>query len=207
MLVTFKVVPLPITAAEKFSEAAYFYDRMRQTVANLREFPFNLSAFLAAHRSTTFFLQQQYSGDSRFDEWYTGKQAEMASDQDLLALNRLRVETVHVKPVKLTVQAGPTLPVEGVEIDGSRGGYLELGSDPDGTITTPYRPNSDMPIVNAKPMVRWLLGDEHGPDVDVVCGKGLIKIRDVLVEWYKMQRTVQPTEPPEPSGPVDRSGT
>jgi len=135
MLITFTVVRLPMTAAEKFNEAAYFYDRMRQTVANLREFPFNLSAFLAAQRSTTLFLQKQYKGDAGFDDWYERKQTEMASDPDLLTLNKLRVETIHLQPVSLAVQAGPTLPAEGVEIDGSRGGYLQLGSDPDGTIT------------------------------------------------------------------------
>ena len=207
MLLTFSVVPLPMTAAEKFNEAAYFYDRMRQTVANLREFPFNLSAFLAAARSTTLFLQKQYSGESRFDAWYQRKQADMASDPDLLTLNKLRVETVHIQPVSLLVQAGPTLPADGVEIDGSRGGYLQLGSDPDGTITTPYRSNADMPIVNAEPRVRWLLGDESGPDIGIVCGKGLIKIKAVLEEWYRMQ---YPTPAPDlsvTSSPVDEGGT
>jgi hypothetical protein len=118
----------------------------------------------------------------------------MLSDPDLSILNKLRVETIHVQPISLTVQAGPTLPAEGVEIDGSRGGYLQLGSDPDGTITTPYRPNADLPVVNAKPRVRWLLGDETGQDIRVVCGNGLKKIKDVLEEWYRMQ---YPTPAPD----------
>lgn len=187
MLLTFSVVPLPMTAADKFNEAAYFYNRMRVTLANLREFPFNLSAFLTAARSTTLFLQKQYSDESGFDEWYQQKQAEMASDPNLLALNKLRVETIHVKPVSLMVQAGPTLPPEGVMIDGSRGGYLELGNDPEGNITTPYRVNADSPIINANPRVRWLLADETGPDVLMLCGKGLLKLKAILEEWYRMQ--------------------
>ena len=130
MLVTFTVVPLLMTAAEKFNEAAYFYDRLRHTVGNLKDFPFNLSAFLAAARSTTLFLQKQYSGETHFEEWYHQKQTEMGSDPDLVTLNKLRVETIHVKPVNLIVQAGPTLPAEGVEIDGNRGGYLELEVTP-----------------------------------------------------------------------------
>ncbi|MGH7869604.1 MAG: hypothetical protein ACREP9_18745 [Candidatus Dormibacteraceae bacterium] len=206
MLLTFTVVPLSMTAAEKFNEAAYFYDRMRETVANLREFPFNLSAFLAAARSTTLFLQKQYSGVSRFDDWYRGKQTEMTSDPDLLTLNKLRVETVHIQPVSLTVQAGPTLPADGVEIDGIRGGYLQLGSDPDGTITTPYRLNADMPIVNAKPRVRWLLGDESGPDIRMVCGNGLIKIKAVLDEWYRMQPPSHAPDLSETPSPVEENG-
>jgi hypothetical protein len=196
-----------MTAAEKFNEAAYFYDRMRQTIANLREFPFNLSAFLAAARSTTLFLQKQYSGESGFNDWYQRKQAEMAADPDLLTLNKLRVETVHIQPVSLTVQAGPTLPADGIEIDGSRGGYLQLGSDPDGTITTPYRPNADMPIINAKPRVRWLLGDETGPDIGMVCGNGLIKIKAVLDEWYRMQHPAHYPDLSEPPSSVEETGT
>lgn len=206
MLLTFTVVPLPVTAAEKFNEAVYFYGRMRQTVANLREFPFHLSAFLAAARSTTLFLQKQYSGESRFDDWYKRKQAEMAADPDLLTLNRLRVETIHIQPVSLTVQAGPTLPADGVEIDGSRGGYLKLGSDPGGTITTPYRPNADVPIINAKPRVRWLLGDDSGPDIGIVCGNGLIKIKAVLEEWFRMQHPVCAQDLPQAPSPVEESG-
>lgn len=72
-------------------------------------------------------------------------------------------------------------------IDGSRGGYLELGNDPEGNITTPYRVNADSPIINANPRVRWLLADETGPDVLMLCGKGLLKLKAILEEWYRMQ--------------------
>jgi hypothetical protein len=197
MLITFTVVPLPMTAAEKFNEAAYFYDRMRQTVANLREFPYNLSAFLGASRSTTLFLQKQYKGEREFDDWYERKQAEMASDPDLLTLNKLRRETVHLQPVNLAVRAGPTLPADGVEIDGGRGGYLQLGSNPDGTITTPYRLTSETPIINAKPMARWLLEDDTGRDILVVCGNSLVKIKAVLDEWRRMQPQIRSSDPSE----------
>jgi hypothetical protein len=70
MRIQFTVVPLPMTAAEKFNEAAYFFNQMVVTVNNTRTFPFNLSAFLSALRSTTFYLQVQYRHDERFVHWY-----------------------------------------------------------------------------------------------------------------------------------------
>jgi hypothetical protein len=43
----FTMVPLPMTAAEKFQEAAYFYNQMIATVNNTRTFPFNAKIRIA----------------------------------------------------------------------------------------------------------------------------------------------------------------
>ena len=90
MRIRFTMVPLPMTAAEKFNEAVYFYNQMIATVNNTRTFPFNLSACLSALRSTTFYLQVQYGHDERFAEWYGRAQETMKKDPLLKLLNELR---------------------------------------------------------------------------------------------------------------------
>src|ERR1700687_636573 len=109
MMVRFVVVPLPVTAGEKFNEAAFFFDQMLLARNNVRTFPFYFSAFLSAFRNTTFYLQTQYSGTAGFDEWYPATQEKMKSDELLKRLNSLRVETVHQNPVNLVVRSGPRL--------------------------------------------------------------------------------------------------
>ena len=107
MRIRFTMVPLPMTAAEKFNEAIYFYNQMIATVNNTRTFPFNLSAFLSALRSTTFYLQVQYGHDERFAEWYGRAQETMKKDPLLKLLNELRRKAIHQKPVNLVVNSGP----------------------------------------------------------------------------------------------------
>jgi len=72
-----------MTAAEKFSEAIYFFNQMIATINNTRTFPFNLSGFLSALRSTSFYLQVQYGHDERGAEWCTRAQNSMRNDSVL----------------------------------------------------------------------------------------------------------------------------
>lgn len=57
-------------ARGKLREARYFLDRMKETKTG-PEFKYNLSAFLSAARSVTFYLQKEYREDEEFDEWYS----------------------------------------------------------------------------------------------------------------------------------------
>jgi hypothetical protein len=65
---------VPVTARQKFSEAAYFYNCMLPHRTNPVVFPYYLSAFVSALRSVTYYLQKQYAHDERFKEWYAQKQ-------------------------------------------------------------------------------------------------------------------------------------
>ena len=61
---------VPVTARQKFSEAAYFYNGMLPHRTNPVVFPYYLSAFVSALRSVTYYLQKQYAHDKRFTAWY-----------------------------------------------------------------------------------------------------------------------------------------
>jgi hypothetical protein len=65
VLIQAQMVPMPVTAGEKFREAVYFFERMNETRTNVHLFPFHFSAFLSALRSVTFYLQSAESLVSR----------------------------------------------------------------------------------------------------------------------------------------------
>ena len=105
---------------------------MVATVNNTRTFPFNLSAFLSALRSTTFYLQVQYGRDKRFADWYAGAQEIMKKDPILKLLNDFRVETIHQKPVNLVVTSGPKFHENPITLMAT--GSITLDSDSKGNI-------------------------------------------------------------------------
>ena len=65
-----------MNALEKLNEAAYFLELMQKNIDDLDKFKYNLSAFLSAGRSVTYYLQKEFKENSRFNEWYELKQIE-----------------------------------------------------------------------------------------------------------------------------------
>ena len=53
-----ELVRATVTAKQRFNEAAYFFDGMQANQTNMTVFPYQLSAFLNAFRSITFYLQE-----------------------------------------------------------------------------------------------------------------------------------------------------
>jgi len=68
--------------ADKFGEADYFLELLREKEGHHKEFEYALSAFASAARSITFSLQAVMSKYPEFSEWYTPK-------QELLKKNKL----------------------------------------------------------------------------------------------------------------------
>jgi len=57
-------------AWDKYSEAKYFLEKMKENISNPDVFRYNLSAFLAAARSITFVLQKEFKNKKEgFNEW------------------------------------------------------------------------------------------------------------------------------------------
>lgn len=81
----------------KLKEAKYFFEQMGKTFENDDEFKYNLSAFLSAARSITWFMQGQYAQVEGFGRWYEDKQKEMREDQELKYLDNARVASVHTE--------------------------------------------------------------------------------------------------------------
>jgi len=82
----------------KLGEAKYFLMMMKKNYSDDRLFGYNLSAFLSAARSITFYLQTQYKKQDGFSNWYERKQQIMSSDLELEFFNKARVEAVHKRP-------------------------------------------------------------------------------------------------------------
>jgi hypothetical protein len=182
MRIRFAMVPLPMTAAEKFNEAAYFFNQLIATTNNTRTFPFNLSAFLSALRSTTFYLQVQYGHEQRFAEWYGRAQETMKNDPVLKMLKELRTETIHQKPVTLLVNSGPRFHENPIETD-----HLELThtTDEEGTIIWRYKVGRDGEERQAEPITEWVF-ERNGQSVLDACRHGLEQLDTLLREWNRL---------------------
>lgn len=94
---------------EKLLEAEFFLERMNETQSDRAAFKYNLSAFLAAARSVTWFMQKEFKKVSGFKEWYEEKQAKMKSDSDMTFLNKTRKITIHIKPIQLHAHVDVTI--------------------------------------------------------------------------------------------------
>ncbi len=188
MMIEFKVIHLPMTATEKFGEALYFFKCMRETVNNVKTFPYNLSAFLSALRSITFYLKKQFERkDERFSEWDQEKQAEMKDDPLLKMLVNIRNETVHEKPIEMLVRSGPRLPEEGIETTQFE---AILGNDDDGNILVRYKVGRDAPEVQAEPITQWVFESPEERDVLEACAYGLGKLQNILEEWQQISQSL-----------------
>jgi hypothetical protein len=174
-----------MTAAEKFNEAFYFYSQMVATVNNTRTFPFNLSAFLSALRSTTFYLQVQYGHEERFAGWYAGAQEIMKRNPVLKMLKDFRTEAIHQKPVNLAVYSGPKLHEKPTTTT-----RLEITHipDPDGNITWRYRFGQHAEERDAEAITDWEF-ETNGESVLTACQHGLTELQKLLDEWRNVFET------------------
>jgi hypothetical protein len=179
MRIQFTIVPLPMTAGEKFNEATYFYGQMVASVNNTRTFPFNLSAFLSALRSTTFYLQAQYAHEAQFSDWY-GRAEIMKQDPVLKMLNGLRTQAIHQRPINLAVYSGPKL-----HENPTTSSRLQITHipDADGNITWRYRLGLDAEERIAQAITDWEF-ENNGESVLATCQHGLIELDKLLRSWH-----------------------
>ena len=82
---------------QKYNEAEYFLEMMKENIEDRQKFKYNLSAFLSAARSVTFVLQDEFSKNRDFDEWYYKKQMKMKRDELLKFFNKKRISVIHKK--------------------------------------------------------------------------------------------------------------
>lgn len=167
---------------DKFGEAEYFLERMKETTGGGAAFRYNLSAFLATGRSITSVLQTEYGDNDQhgdiFGEWYgtaSGdddlepgtKQYEMRQDELLKFILKKRNYVIHSGPptgvtvLELRNPGDISQPVEiGLEDDFSETVHTIGG----GTTTVQYPPQ---PEKIPTPVVQELdIDTEHGFDVD-----------------------------------------
>jgi hypothetical protein len=186
MLIKAQMVPLPVTAGEKFREATYFYGRMVETRTNVYLFPFHFSAFLSALRSVTFYLQAQFRGNAVFEAWYDKKQQEMRGTPLLRMLKEMRDEALHAHPIELRFLHGPTLPEEGIETT-----HLEISetTDSKGEIRTTIKVGANGREKEVAPVVHWVVDLPDEINILQACDCGLRIVQAVLEEWNELSKT------------------
>lgn len=188
MVQTFgQMARVPITARQKFNEAAYFYNGMLAHRLNVVIFPYYLSAFLSALRSVTFYLQKQYAHNAQFASWYPKKQAEMSADSVLKTLVNNRNTIVHREPIDLYFNRGFKMPERyGEYIETTHFEQIE-DQLPDGTIRTKIRVGANVEEEEVTPWVTWHFSETDREDVMSHCYAGLEKIDLILQELESLR--------------------
>jgi len=81
----------------KIAECHFFLNLVEQNASHQAVMYFGLSAFLAAARSVTLYLQAEGCKSSGFEEWYAGVQARLKDDEVARFLKDLRDEALHAR--------------------------------------------------------------------------------------------------------------
>ncbi len=176
-------------AREKYREASYFYTEMSRLSGDPEAFKHNLSAFLSAFRSVTFYLQKEFANDPLFEPWYVEKQKQMRDDPVFFLLNKQRVLTVHKCAPrvvgKFTVYvAEPAMAMaEAVQV--------LLKAPPGGSTVTyiepPNLPREFVESGNRARVERQLFFDGYEErDLFAVSLEGLFALDRMINEWEKI---------------------
>ena len=95
---------------------AYTTYKVDTTDENRDALLFSFDSFLSAARSITFYMQKQYNSKSGFDNWYSRKQTDMKSDDELKFLNKLRVDFIHIRPPRIATVRQTTSKMTGYAV-------------------------------------------------------------------------------------------
>ena len=101
----------------KVREAQYFLSGMKQFFEDDDAFAYNLSAFLSAARSITWYMQKQYKHRQNFDEWHRQKQIKMSADPELRYLRDARNEDVKTEPILTGATREVSLPLDVILVE------------------------------------------------------------------------------------------
>ncbi len=173
---------VPVTARQKFSEAAYFYNGMLAHRTNPVVFPYYLSAFVSALRSVTFYLQKQYAHRPAFGPWYAAKQQEMRADPVLRMLVEKRNMALKEEPFDLHFKQGWKMPDKyGGVITTTFLGVREEAQR-DGRVRTFLQVEKDGPEEEVETEISWHFTDDDPLDVMNHCYEGLEKMDAMLKE-------------------------
>ena len=166
---------------KKLSEAKYFYDRMKDTISNPEHFGYNLSAFLSAARSVTFFMQKEYKDISGFTDWYTDKQSDMKDDREMNILNEKRTQTIHRKSIDPRayvdlrisehIHASESISIDIIYPDGST----------EKKVSKP-EPRPKPAKTEVKKEWRWYFEDMPDKDIINVCKEHMVKLENLVTE-------------------------
>src|SRR5271157_4349650 len=149
---------VPVTARQKFSEAAYFYNGM------------------LPHRTNpvvvTYYLQKQYAHDKRFTAWYAQKQDAMKADPVLKMLHEIRNTALHVEPFDLCFKQGWKMPDKYGGVITTTFLAVREEAEPNGRVKTFLQVEKDGPEEEVETQISWHFTDDDPADVMEHCYEG-----------------------------------
>ena len=177
---------VPVTARQKFEEAAYFYNGMIANRLNVIIFPYYLSGFLSAFRSVTYYMQKQYAHDAKFQIWYPQKQTEMAADPVLKMLHANRNEIVHSEPIDFFFYRDFEFPARFGGCIETKHFEVSYDQTAEGEAKTRIKIDADGAEEEVTSRVRWRFTEQDEVDVVQHCYQGLHKLDCVLRELQSL---------------------
>jgi hypothetical protein len=81
----------------KLEEARYFLNQLNDNLNNPQFLGFNLSAFITAARTVTYFMQKEYATKPNFSSWYENKQQEMKDNSVCKFFHGIRNANIHTE--------------------------------------------------------------------------------------------------------------
>jgi hypothetical protein len=171
---------VPVTARQKFEEAAYFYNGMVAHRLNVIIFPYYLSGFLSAFRSVTYYMQKQNAHAAGFESWYAQKQAEMVADPVLEMLHTNRNDIVHREPIDLFFYRDFEFPARFDRYIETK--HLEVNYDQTaaGEAKTRVKVDADGIEEEVATQISWHFTEKDKVDVAQYCYLGLQKLDAIL---------------------------
>jgi len=202
-----QMVPMPITAAEKFNEAAYFYDAMLAVRTNVKLFPYYLSAFLASLRSVTDYIAKQATEHDELRAWWTDTLEKMRTDSLLKFLKGKRDTNIHQEPLQIFFWHGPKFPEKYVQKDEDGEEFIESNSiewssttNELGEICMTMKVGNDGPEEKVGTNVKWAFEEDDEKGVADYCYDGLAAIDGIVKEFAALRQKLGFKDEPDAPG-------
>ena len=162
---------------DKLNEAKHFLEEMKKVSSDIDKFRYELTAFLAASRSITQIMQEEFSEKSDFAVWYAQKQSEMKNSGILKYLHRQRTLTYHKRPVLPSYPIGVT----GQSVDGADISVILMGT---GSTLDLSRSFVTLPMIQPGATVSYYFDDISSKDKDVIsiCQEAVNTLEIIVIE-------------------------
>lgn len=207
MLMKAQMVPMPLTAAEKFKEAVFFYNAMLAVRTNVKLFPYYLSAFLAALRSVTDYIAKQSTEHDKLREWWAEVLEKMKADPLLKFLKGKRDTNIHQEPVEIFFWHGPKLPEKHIQRDADGEEYIESDviewsstTDEHGEIRMTMTIGKDGVEEQVGTNVKWTFEEDDEKGVADYCYDGLAAVDNIIKEFAALRKQLGFNDEPDPPG-------
>lgn len=176
----------------KLNEAKYFLGQIKRSLDDPEILGFNLSAFVSASRSVTFFMQKEFKESLRFENWYLDMQKKMKGDCILRFFNSLRVCNVHIRSIMINrhisihLREPPIQIFESVGVKVIRNGKVIQESSSPLTISSPSR---DPPSYDSSREVKMHFEEKPDEDGYELCEEYLKRIENIIEECFRVVKS------------------